>query len=233
MSYNVNNRSHQVNLKGERPPARRDMGETELVRRGPNRRGIERRRQIVDAAAAVFAELGYSGGSVRMIADRIGSSPASLIQLFGSKEGLLIAVLEDWSQRSRPAEPSQETGISWFTRLPEVMRYNIANRGLIELFLTMAAEASNSQHPAHQFIADRYATIVEEVSRHFQEAIDAGDFHPMSDQEIDQETRILFAVMDGLELQWLINPDSDLASTFRSYIDLALGRWSVRTLETR
>lgn len=201
------------------------MGEPELVRRGRNRRGIERRRRIVDAAAAVFAELGYSAGSVRIIADRVGSSPASLIQHFGSKEGLLIAVLEDWSERSRPAEASQEVGINYFNRLPEVMRYNIENRGLIELFLTMAAEATNTQHPAHRFIADRYVSIVDEVSRHFREAIDAGDFHPMSAHEIDHETRTLFAIMDGLELQWLIDPDVDLAGTFSTYVDQALARW--------
>jgi AcrR family transcriptional regulator len=201
------------------------MVAAEPLRRGPNRRGIERRRQIVEAAASVFAELGYSGGSVRIIADRIDISPASLIQLFGSKEGLLIAVLEDWSQRSRPADAREGTGINWFTRLPGVMRYNIENRGLIELFVTMAAEASNPKHPAHQFIAGRYASIIEEVSLHFREAIEAGDFHPMTDQQIDRETRTLFATMDGLQLQWLINPHTDLAGTFDHYVEQALGRW--------
>ena len=200
---------------------------SEPVRRGPNRRGIERRRQIVEAASAVFAELGYRGGSVRIIADRIGSSPASLIQLFGSKEGLLIAVLEDWAHRSRPADAREEAGINWFTRLPDVMAYNIANRGLIELFHTMAAEASNPEHPAHQFIADRYATIVDEVSLHFREAIDAGDFRPMSAEKLNEETRTLFATMDGLQLQWLINRDVDLAGTFNSYINQSLSRWRV------
>ena len=56
-------------------------------RRGPYRTGIRRREQIIDAATAVFAEYGYAGGSVRTIAERVGVSPASLLQHFGSKKG--------------------------------------------------------------------------------------------------------------------------------------------------
>lgn len=192
---------------------------------GQNRRGVERRRQIVAAAAAVFAQHGYSGGSIRAIAERVGSSPATLLQHFGSKEKLLAAVLEDWGRRSRPAEVSEETGINWFTRLPTVMAYNIENRGLIELLLIMAAEASNPAHPAHDFIQQRYDTIVGEVETHFREAIEAGQFRAMTEPEIAAETRTLFAVMDGLELQWLVDPTVDLAGIFGRYVNHALNQW--------
>lgn len=190
-----------------------------------NRRGVERRRQIVAAAAAVFAQHGYSGGSIRTIAERVGSSPATLLQHFGSKEKLLAAVLEDWGRRSRPVEVSEETGINWFTRLPTVMQYNIENRGLIELLLIMAAEASNPDHPAHDFIQQRYETIVDEVETHFREAIEARHFKPMTEAEITAETRTLFAVMDGLELQWLIDPTTDLTGIFGRYLNHALNHW--------
>lgn len=192
---------------------------------GQNRRGVQRRRQIVAAAATVFAELGYSGGSIRTIAERVGSSPATLLQHFGSKEGLLAAVLEDWGSRSRPAQVSEETGINWFTRLPTVMQYNIENRGLVQLFVTMASEASNPEHPAYDFIKQRYDTIVDEVTAHFREAIEAGQFRSMTDAEITAETRTLFAVMDGLELQWLVDPTVDLAGIFGRYLNHSLNQW--------
>lgn len=41
------------------------------VVRGPDALGSQRRRQIVATAAAVFAQLGYNGGSIRTIADRV------------------------------------------------------------------------------------------------------------------------------------------------------------------
>ena len=64
----------------------------EVQARGHYRKGIKRRQDIVKAASEVFAEFGYSGGSIRTIADRVGASPATLMQCFGSKEGLLAAV---------------------------------------------------------------------------------------------------------------------------------------------
>ena len=125
---------------------------TTVRSRGPYRTGLRRREQIIDAATAVFAEYGYAGGSVRTIADRIGVSPASLLQHFGSKEGLLMAVLEDWDRRTVEARLTDVTGLDYFRRLPEVMGAHLANRGLLELFSTIAAEASSPSHPAHEFI---------------------------------------------------------------------------------
>jgi len=41
--------------------------------------------------------------------------------------------------------------------LPEVMGAHLRHRGLLELFTTIAAEASSPAHPAHTFIKNRYA----------------------------------------------------------------------------
>ena len=107
------------------------------------------------------------------------------------------------------------------------MRYKMENRGIIELYVTMSAEATSPDHPAHRFIRQRYDTIVAEVTDHFHEAINAGQFRALTDQQIEHETRTLFAVMDGLQLQWLLDPSVSLAGAFRSYLDQALTRWRV------
>ena len=62
--------------------------------RGPYRTGIRRREQIIATAITVFGEYGYAGGSIRTIADRVGVSHVTLLQHFGTKEGLLTAVLQ-------------------------------------------------------------------------------------------------------------------------------------------
>ena len=139
---------------------------TTVRSRGPYRTGLRRREQIIDAATAVFAEYGYAGGSVRTIADRIGVSPASLLQHFGSKEGLLMAVLEDWDRHTVEASLTDVTGLDYFRRLPEVMGAHLANRGLLELFSTIAAEASSPSHPAREFIQRRYADNLATLARH-------------------------------------------------------------------
>ena len=139
---------------------------TAVRSRGPYRTGLRRREQIIDAATAVFAEYGYAGGSVRTIADRVGVSPASLLQHFGSKEGLLMAVLEDWDRRTVEARLTDVTGLDYFRRLPEVMGAHLANRGLLELFSTIAAEASSPAHPAREFIQRRYTDNLATLATH-------------------------------------------------------------------
>ena len=193
--------------------------------RGPYRTGLRRREQIIDAATAVFAEYGYAGGSVRTIADRIGVSPASLLQHFGSKEGLLMAVLEDWDRHTVEARLTDVTGLDYFRRLPEVMGAHLSNRGLLELFSTIAAEASSPSHPAREFIQQRYTDNLATLATHLREAIKAGEIAALSAAVIDQEVRLVTAVLDGIGLQWLLDPSTDVTGTVRTYVNRTITEW--------
>jgi AcrR family transcriptional regulator len=53
----------------------------------------ERERQMLDVAEEVFAEQGYGAVSMEEIAVRVGLSKPMLYEYFGSKEGLLLAVI--------------------------------------------------------------------------------------------------------------------------------------------
>jgi len=194
-------------------------------RRGPYRTGVRRREQIIEAATAVFAEYGYAGGSVRTIADRIGVSPASLLQHFGSKEGLLMAVLAEWDRHTVEASLNDVAGLDYFRRLPEVMAAHLENRGLLELFSTIAAEASSPTHPAREFIRDRYTFNLATLAGHLQQAVDAGQIAPLTPTEIDQEVRLVTAVLDGIGLQWLLDPTTDFVGSVASYVSHSITRW--------
>ncbi len=198
---------------------------TTVRSRGPYRTGLRRREQIIDAATAVFAEYGYAGGSVRTIADRVGVSPASLLQHFGSKEGLLMAVLEDWDRHTVEARLTDVTGLDYFRRLPEVMGAHLANRGLLELFSTIAAEASSPSHPAREFIQRRYTDNIATLARQLQQAVDAGDVAPLSPAEIDVEVRLVTAVLDGIGLQWLLDPTTDVVASISTYVTHTITGW--------
>ena len=193
--------------------------------RGPYRTGLRRREQIIDAATAVFAEYGYAGGSVRIIADRIGVSPASLLQHFGSKEGLLMAVLADWDRHTVEARLTDVTGLDYFRRLPEVMGAHLAKRGLLELFSTIAAEATSPSHPAHEFIKQRYANNLATLATHLREAIAAGEIAALTPAAIDQEVRLVTAVLDGIGLQWLLDPSTDVTGTVGTFINRTVAAW--------
>lgn len=201
-------------------------GEATPATRGPYRKGIERREQIIRSASEVFGELGYIGGSLRTIGERVGASPATLIQYFGSKEGLLMAVLDDWTiQTARWAMPDDPPGLEYFRALPAIMDYHVEHRGTLELFLTMSAEATNQSHPAREFIQRRYADSLESWSGKLRQAVDAGEVAALTEAQIESEIRTLIAVLDGIELQWLLGADIDLRGMITTFINQAITRW--------
>ena len=194
--------------------------------RGPYRKGVERREQIIRSASEVFGELGYIGGSLRTIGDRVGAAPATLIQYFGSKEGLLAAVLEDWTiQTQRSTLPEDRRGLAYFRQMRALMEFHVDHRGLLELFITMAAEATNPGHPARDFIQQRYANGLRLWTGKLREAVLDGEVAALTDEQIEAEIRTLTAVLDGLELQWLLGADIDLPGLVATYIDQAIARW--------
>ncbi|MGJ6979062.1 TetR/AcrR family transcriptional regulator [Aestuariimicrobium soli] len=205
------------------------MSETMSTRtRGPYRTGVRRREQLIEATMEVFAEHGYAGGSIRTIAEKARVSHATLIQHFGSKEGLLTAVLEEWDRRTVQDGLADVNGLDYFRRLPEVMAAHQRSRGLLELFTTLAAEASSASHPAHGFIEQRYQGNLATLAGHLREAIEAGNIAPMTDAQIMTEVRLLTAVMDGIGLQWLLDPTTDVEGAVTACVERAVAAWQAR-----
>ena len=78
-------------------PARRPAGARELSAQAT-------RAAILRAAIAVFAEHGFSGGSVEKISTAAGSVDRMIYYYFGNKEGLFVAALEEIYRRFNAAE---------------------------------------------------------------------------------------------------------------------------------
>ena len=86
---------------------------TQATRR-PTRReelGIQSRRKIVDAAAALMAERGFAGTSISAVSRRSGLPSGSIYWHFDSKEDLLAAVVEGGAALVRcPARAGRSAG---------------------------------------------------------------------------------------------------------------------------
>src|SRR3954466_2916516 len=61
----------------------------------------ERRRHLIDAAIATFADAGYHGASTTMIADRAGISQPYIYALFENKRELFLAAYREVAERIR------------------------------------------------------------------------------------------------------------------------------------
>jgi len=86
-------------------PTDSSIAPDEPRRRGPYRKSDERRREILSAALEVFATSGFRAGSLKDIGARIGIDPSTILHHFGSKDALLLAVLEGKEARDTHSIP--------------------------------------------------------------------------------------------------------------------------------
>ena len=65
-----------------------------MARPGRHEEGARTRERVLSAAAELIASQGYAATSITKISKESGANPASIYWAFGSKEGLLAAVME-------------------------------------------------------------------------------------------------------------------------------------------
>jgi AcrR family transcriptional regulator len=73
-------------------------------------RRSETRDRLLEAAATVFAERGVEGASVDAIAAAAGRTSGALYAHFGSKEGLLVELLDSWKNDVQEATSAEVLG---------------------------------------------------------------------------------------------------------------------------
>lgn len=163
-----------------------------------------RKRQIVEAATAVFASKGYNGGSLREIATQIDVALTSLVHHFPQKIDLLQAVLEHADNVGNgPFHDNCRTHGLRYGVLDLVER-NFDHPELLRLLAVLATECSAPDHPGHMWFVERYERSRADFSAKF--AFDqARGLVPASLDPADLAEGLI-SVWDGAQLQWLIDP---------------------------
>lgn len=186
--------------------------------RGSYAKTAARRQQILDAAFEIFSVNGYGKGSLRDIAERADVSHGVVLFHFKTKENLLAAVLAMRDERSRAYfSPDVEPGIEQLREFLALVRHNVNEPGLVELYSGLSAEATTPTHPVHEYFRTRYLWITDVVRGSLTALQSAGQLHPGVDPA--HSARTLIAVVEGLQLQWLYNRDSvDMVEDLRRYM---------------
>ncbi|MET7301870.1 TetR/AcrR family transcriptional regulator [Embleya sp. NPDC005575] len=187
--------------------------------RGPYARGVARRQEIVHAALEVFATRGYDAVSLREIAAQVGLSHTGLRHHFASKEELLTAVLRYKDELTlTPDEPVDVSGIAWVRASRDVVALNARQPLLIRLFATLSVQATDPAHPAHAYFVERYRIAREIAAGHLAQARDDGDI--AADVDAEHSAELMLAAMDGLQVQWLLEPDRvDMVAAYGQFLD--------------
>ncbi|MEH3088462.1 TetR/AcrR family transcriptional regulator [Microbacterium sp. cf332] len=191
--------------------------------RGPYRTGIETRRALVEHAIRVFGEHGYRGGSLRMIAESVGAPASQIVNHFGSKDGLLTAVLDHWD--ALQVADGGRRGLAYVEELRTRIAYSRDNPTWVEFFLTLGSEATARDHPAHDYFVARYAHIADRLQEEILYAAASDEIAPIDPSAARVEAQRLSAMMDGLQLQWLLDRELDLVGAFDDYLDAVIDRW--------
>ena len=183
-----------------------DKPQTTGKPRGSYAKTEEKRRTILDAALEVFAQSGYRKGSIREVAERVGMSEAGLLHHFPNKSALLSAVLERRDELAREfLDFDNVQGIVTLAGLVRLARYNASIPGVVELYCVLSAEATAPDHPAHRYFVDRYNDTRVSVTRTFSTLASSGQLR--AGVEPASAARATIALMDGLQVQWLLDPD--------------------------
>ncbi|MFE6861479.1 TetR/AcrR family transcriptional regulator [Nocardia sp. NPDC057668] len=184
------------------------------------RRGEDRREQIIDEALKTFADNGYRNASIAEIATRCGLSQPGLLHYFPTKAALLSAVLDhrDRLDYERLGFEHGLRGIEALERLARLVEHNTHVPGLVRLFTVVTGEAVTADHPARDWVVNRYRTVETFLARALDDGVTDGDIR--ADVDTLALARQIMAMMDGLQLQWLLAPERvDMGRLFRSYID--------------
>lgn len=174
----------------------------------------ERREQIATQAASLIARYGSYGVSMQSIADAVGLTLPGLYHYVKDRDELLTLVIERIYDQTMPSLESSaeqfrsERGLPADSALslPWMMRHivqsNAERSEMVTLFMRLAVEASDPQHPAHTYYQNRHHSVqssMMQLSWHLPDAYK--DSERLHDLIVAS-----FCVMDGVQIQSLTNP---------------------------
>lgn len=167
----------------------------------------EKREQILKAAVEIFGNKGSTNGTLADVAEQVGITHAGVLHHFGSKQKLLLEVLayRDQADVAELAEKHIPGGPELFLHLVRTAIANERRPGIVQAYTVLSSESVTDNHPGREYFEERYTTLRREVT-------DA--FHSLCAQEgvtepatITIAAASILAVMDGLQLQWLLHRD--------------------------
>jgi AcrR family transcriptional regulator len=168
---------------------------------------VRKRTEILKAAIEIFGSKGSTNGTLADVAEQVGLTHAGVLHHFGSKQNLLLEVLayrdqadvEDLEQQRIPYGPEL------FVHLVRTAFDNARRPGIVQAYTVLSAESVTDAHPGREYFEHRYTVMRKEISDAFhrlcqQEGIDDPD-------TVAAASASILAVMDGLQLQWLLHPE--------------------------
>ena len=178
-------------------------------RRTQRERVEESDRRVLAAALQLIGERGYRGTSLAAIGEAAGYSRGLVHERFGSKAGLLWALvkqlLREWNQAGREHGLAGHAGIDALLDIVDNHRRAVqADRGIRALYALMFEAMGPVPELVEEFRAlhVRFRADIEHALR---AGMDAGTVR----RDIDPaaQAALLMGTLRGLAFQWLLDPE--------------------------
>lgn len=179
--------------------------DTETTRVRPATRA--KREQILKAAVEIFGNKGSTNGTLADVAEQVGITHAGVLHHFGSKQKLLLEVLayRDQADVAELAKKHIPDGPELFLHLVRTAFANELRPGIVQAYTVLSSESVTDDHPGREYFEERYTTLRREVTSAFRDlCAQEGVTEP---DTVAAASAGILAVMDGLQLQWLLHPD--------------------------
>jgi AcrR family transcriptional regulator len=182
-------------------------------------RGVQRRREILSAAVDQFGRNGSRGVSVAEVAAAAGVTAAGVLHHFRSKDRLLLEAIAEYGQREaeRFRALVAPGGLEMLRNLVQVAEANVEKRTYAATFIVLAAESTDPAAPGHAWFVERNRR----VRALYEQGLEAGKQRGQIRPDLDSRSLAwqLHAFLDGVHLDWLLEPDLPLVQVTRDYLD--------------
>jgi len=167
----------------------------------------DRREEILQEAGRLFGIHGFRGASLSSIAEAVDLTEPGLLHYFPSKVHLLQGVLAYRDQQDNDVHKAlldtEENTI--IESLEDLVAKNETIPGLIRLFTILVGESIREDHPSHDYFLNRYSELRKGFAKQLTIFIESERLN--ADVDVNQLATLIGAVMDGLQIQWLLDPD--------------------------
>lgn len=181
----------------------------------------DRVAEILDASTVVFGKYGYNGGSLSQIAKQLDIGESGILHHFKTKANLLAEVLKYRDNQGIERSKLQGTdGLGFVDSWLAMIEFNISDPGNVELFCIISAEATSTNHPAHDYFKARYQTATKFAIDSFSSLSEMGYLREDLNPEILGQS--LVALSDGLQVQWLLDRSSGMLEHHKRFFQQAL-----------
>ncbi|MFL0565292.1 TetR/AcrR family transcriptional regulator [Microbacterium sp. 179-I 1D1 NHS] len=191
---------------------------TDAPARGPYAKSAARRSEIIATATAVFGTHGYRGGSLRQIAKQLDLGLTTVMHHFPTKVSLLAAVLsqEDAADTDFLDRSARD---GFIPTVLAIVERNIARRELVRMFTVVQAEATHADHEAHEWLQQRYASVIPDYRDAIEQDRAAGRLTTTEDATMLAD--LVIGMWEGIQVRWLAD-GTDPVAAMRVALDALL-----------